>query len=210
MALRLFLVGIVTSMGMSLPTSNDLNRWTTTSRSWLARQIAATPSPMPTDFRAFATELPAPREVHSDVAAPEVKVSFELVGPPRLEAELVLEESCFEKTLNAIIADFHEGDAVALTSSELIVPVIDDFELAVMLDEGLAVALNKASEGLGPIAIPSGYARDRPELTTKQVADASETMHESQLIVAVRLTGQAAGAWMSLIRQGPAILTISR
>ena len=56
MALRVLLVGLVTSLGFELPTSANVDAWARSGRAWCHTRQAEWEAPMPDDATAFATE----------------------------------------------------------------------------------------------------------------------------------------------------------
>lgn len=122
MAVRMVLVSLVASLGLNLPNSDDLNRWTRPTHVWLDTQLAAWDARMPTGTQAFVyfaeSDVPEPAAVRQ-VAEPAVSpVTVVKDAPADLEdvfAEVFPsgEAPAAEPTAPALVSD--ADFAIAMT-----------------------------------------------------------------------------------------------
>ena len=196
MMLRLILVGLVTSMGLELPSGRDVSCWAESGRAWATAQVAAlTPG----------GEV-APTGVAEVAVGPvEADRAFEAIG-----AEMAADLAADRALACAQVPALAQPDAGC------------DGDTAAAVAEAVAVAEAQAEPGVIEevvIGLPSGEEvaavalstpADEPVVTVAvAVAVAEEDMEcgddtpsqSDRLAEAVRLTRQAAQAWADLIQE---------
>lgn len=197
MALRLLMVGLVAGLGLDLPSGRDVGRWARDGRAWLERTVAAlSPAPMPDDAGAFAAEAPEP-DAPIAATGPVVPVA------PTLAAEIVLAKTSggmdrdFSAVVDQMAVDFAADRPILAESRPR--PSFEPVEVGDDLYPGLAFDLNGGAEALGVAqGAAAANSRDDP-------ASPAEESRERKLTAALRLTGQAFHAWVSVLQHGPSV-----
>ena len=201
MMLRLILVGLVTSMGLELPSGRDVSCWAESGRSWANAQVAA--------LTTSGVEV-APAEAPGVAVGPvEADRAFEAVG-----AEMAADFAA-DRALTCA-----QAQAPALALAQPDAGCDGDTAAAVAVAEAVAVARAEAEPGIIEevvIGLPSGEEvaavalstpADEPAMGAVAVV-AEEDMeagddtpsHADRLAEAVRLTREAAQAWADLIQE---------
>lgn len=220
MFLRILLVGMVSGLGLELPVRSQIAgaekprcRWCegraadAEPASAPIEAVAAEtgPAPMPNGDAAFVAE-PAPEPMPAEVFAEAEPVPAEVPA----EAD---PDATFGAILEAMVADF-DADATLPAPAEPAIPQEvavavappapePELEPAEDLYPGLAYALNRDAEGLTiPPAEPPAVAPAAPE---PDLAAVPAPARPDRLRTAVRLTGEAAMAWLSLLHTSPAV-----
>lgn len=187
MALRLILVSAVTSLGLDLPSGAEMERWSRSGCAWAASTWEAVAEAWP--------PAPIPEEAPmGSVACP--------TAPER--ADEAADDEAFRAVVDAMASEFvpeaprpsfpeEEGSRIVLIE-ESDAPEVVAEDGADDLYPGLAYALNRRAEGLGPM--PSPATLDDP---------ATAPGPDARLASAVDLTGRALRAWVSLL-QAPTVM----
>lgn len=229
MFIRFVLVGAVSCLGLDARALPDLTPGAAAPRCvWClgaaAQASAADPDPapvlpMPNGDQAFApvTEGPTPAVETAPVAQPDRDLDFGAALAATLqqfEEDFAALQPRPEPLEPALAVAAPEPPAPAPEAAE---PVQDD------LYPGLAFALNREAEGIGPPPVPQAEpiashtyweltiesdAALVPEIEPALVAAAEppavEPSQERRIEEAVRLTGQAIHAWLSVL-QAPSV-----
>jgi hypothetical protein len=254
MLLRVVMVGAVASLGLSLPTGRDLERWAQSGRAWWETTVAEWRARLPNVGPAVASEMtteeteePAPAapkapaapvaarataapdfdaivnqiaQSFGSPAAPAAKV--EAKTPVRVEDDLELyaeladsvdflplEEAAtdpapmaVEQYLELAYGVVREAEPTP-APAKAATPAFEPVEVPEDLYPGLAYALNREAEG-APMPAPE------PQTIAPAFVETEAEERGHRLADAVRLTGQAVQAWMSLLMQGPTVASAHR
>lgn len=202
MALRLILVSAVTSLGLDLPSEGQCERWTRSGCSWAVSTwpwaSGAMPPGMETNLCGEDSTAEAVREdLQSGTNDPGGSDAAFASVVEQMTAEFLRDETlpAFEEPVDSRIVVIDEEKAPSVAES-VVTDEADD------LYPGLAHALNRGAEGLGPISEANPTATAMRSGVDGRSA-ASET--SGRLASAVNLTGQALHAWLSLL-QAPAVM----
>ncbi|MBX6316333.1 MAG: hypothetical protein IRY99_25990 [Isosphaeraceae bacterium] len=206
MLLRLLLVGAVTTMGLDLPTGRDLERWCRSGRDWWEAAVARCQDK---EAAARAEEAPgeslAPADLLRSIAAEMTPGPSEPVAAmPTAEASV---DEAFQAVVGGMVMAFREAApareaGAAVISAEEIqgsgdtTPTFEPVEVPEDLYPGLAYALNREAEG-----VPTALLEEAIEMT--EVTETKSDAPRTRLATAIRLTGQAVQAWLSVLHQGP-------
>lgn len=205
MLVRFLMVGLVTCLGLDGPGQCLMRREAPSRCVWCEGPAAVTPSPTAT------------REAAPMPEGPDAFATTETVPPaatePDPDAAFGLALTATLGTFAADLASLAEPEpaeaAVSVASSEVVEPELA-FEAAVVTfpeDDfypGLAYALNRQAEGLTAVEAPSvGPADAASEPASMDLTIGVEPRSE-RFQAAVRLTGQAVHAWLSVL-QAPAL-----
>ena len=169
MAVRMVLVSLVASLGLSLPTSDDFHRWTSSTHEWLDTQLAAWDSRMPSGTQAFVYYAEGEFPEAAAVVEPQVKAESESVvaAPEAIAAPEIAEEEVFydvedpktEPTLSPVVTETIEAPKTEPTISPVasekvetpkteptLSPVASDRDFELAMTDVLAVfATDRAS-----------------------------------------------------------------
>ena len=219
MGLRLVLVSVVASLGVSLPSAEEVGAWKGAARCWVNDQLASWTRSMPDGEDAFAS-APA-TEPQAPTAS---KVEADAVADARPEAAPAPAETRPEPAADAVAAsnvekpgspdaafDAAQADVVALFVADLPPARGAPPEAPENLYESLAYAMNSVAEGLE--AAPANVAQPEPTPVVDAGGAADETpdgpssSRSAQWSQAVRLTREAVFAWSRLLH-APAVVTI--
>ncbi len=175
MLLRLMLVSFVTSMGLELPSSHDVNRWSDSGKAWVHAQMCDSPAPA-------AEVIPTVEPVAAGLSA---------------EADLA-----FATASGAMVSDF-AADPVLVASDDL--PAGEDCCDLAPVDtvELVVVALPAGEEVEVVIEIAATTEPDfmvSDELATAEEQDDAPSRSE-RLAEAIRLSREAAHAWAAVIQE---------
>ncbi len=204
MALRLLLVGLVIGLGVELPSGDEIASWASSGSAWVQARVdgllgpeavaEATPSP-DAEFAAIVEEM-----AQSFVAAPRPDAGFaaiidemaqSFVAGPEPDAGFAAVVDDMARSFAADLARVEPRPAEPPASPTAV--VFEPLDLADDLETGIAFALNRESQGVGVTPEPSAPVPARA--SESGVPGGSE-----RLASAVRLTGQAAAAWMAVLR----------
>ena len=135
MAVRMVLVSLVASLGLSLPTSDDFHRWTSSTHEWLDTQLAAWDSRMPSGTQAFVYYAEGEFPEAAAVVEPQVKAESESVvaAPEAIAAPEIAEEEVFydvedpktEPTLSPVVTETIETPKTEPTLSPVVTETIE-------------------------------------------------------------------------------------
>jgi hypothetical protein len=193
MALRFLLVGLVMGLGVDLPSGQEIASWARAGGEWLQARIDG----------AFGPEAVAEAE-----AAPDAEFAAIVDQMAReFGAEAVAESKANPDTEFAAIVDQMAGSftadlAMAEGPATPQWPAFEPIEVPDDPTPGLAFALNRASQAEERIPGPPA-----PEVATAPIT-AQDPAASDRLASAVRLTREAASAWMSLIRGAEATVRV--
>ena len=133
MLLRVMLVGMVTSLGLELPTENDVDSWSQAGRDWCQARLAEWDAPpalamMPDDANAFAPDRP--------------ELAAEVPNPVEAGRDLAF-AAVMDETVNAFAAEqLAEAAALAFANLPEAVEVEDAIDPAVALKLEAAALAN--------------------------------------------------------------------
>lgn len=181
MLLRVMLVGLVTSLGLELPTEGDLDAWKQSGRDWCQTRLAEWDARMPADASAFASD-PAEIAVKAPDAAEAKDLAFDLA---------------MGETTRSFEVDHALLEAARALAS--LPPAVED-----AFDAERTLELGRAAEPLvDALAVAEPAAA--PELVPSPEVDINAPSRGARLAAAVRLTSQAAHAWASLLQGSTSI-----
>jgi hypothetical protein len=184
MAVRLLLVGLVIGLGIDMPSRDEVASWSHIGTAWVQARIDGLLGP-----EAVAEAQPDP-DVGFAAIVDDMALAFAAEPKP-------------DRAFSAIVDDMAASFAADL--ARVAPPKVDPAPRRLVafepldvpddLETGIAFALNRESQGAGitpePIA-PEPASPSRPE----------------RLASAVRLTGQAAAAWMAVLRGSGASVAV--
>lgn len=222
MALRVMLVGLVASLGLDLPSSQDLARMARRSLDWVSSQAA--------NIEKFVAELapnrdagPAVMEETPEVASIEVgtgdglapttgttgptpthpttvdRPAIEVVDEPELSPSSVAADPIdgrFDSIVSEMASEFAERAGDVEAPAALAGSGEDPFP-------GVAYAMNREADGIEDEWLVEEVAgsENRPQVVVSEEPDEDTNPRAARLGTAVRLTGQAIQAWMSVLQQ---------
>ena len=170
MALRVLLVGLVASLGLELPTGQDVSSWARAGRAWVDARVV--------EVSGLAPESEKSRAGATDVGCQGSTPSTTEMASSR--ADLIF-EAAVEQMASEFAVDLALMEEAA--PAEEVIVVVERFEeMPPAWPTGPEVE-PESSSAPSPVAVPS--------------AGAASTA--SKFSVAVRLTKQAVDAWASLI-----------
>jgi hypothetical protein len=228
MALRVILVGLVASLGLDLPSSQDVARMAQSGLDWASSQAASI-----RDFVADLTDRESDpgREAVAEERAPEgmpAEVARDVDATTTTEATLanvshpttgrvptieVVEES--DEPATQVAADPVDGrfDAIVGEMASEFAGQADEIVPAATVAEteeeepfaGIAYALNREADGIEDEWIveeaEATATAERPQVAESEEESDDDDPRGARLGTAVRLTGQALQAWMSVLQQ---------
>ncbi|WZO99054.1 hypothetical protein EP7_000646 [Isosphaeraceae bacterium EP7] len=180
MLLRLILVGVVSAMGLNLPSARDWDEMAARGHAWIQEAIARVDSMMPAGELAF------------EPAAPEAATP-ELVQAPTENPDWAFD---------AIV------DQMASTFANPPAPVADVVLPAEATD--LLAAATGLPELVAPITPEPTPAPAAVEVIADAKPDTPEATRGSRIDLAIRLTREAMGAWTRVFEPAPQMASMSR
>lgn len=175
MGLRVVLVGLVASLGLDLPSGQEVGAWVNSGKAWCLAIVADEDARMPNGRAAFAEARPEPAQVVAE--APN--------------------DGAFRNAVEAMVAQVKEERTVVAVASRPVVFRATEAVEGPEFGDALARALNRSDEPESAFE-PTAVAEVVP-------AASSGPSRVERLVLAVRLTRQAAGAWMSLLERPEAV-----
>ena len=198
MALRFALVALVVALGMEPPTSEQISTWSRAGQTWIAARLD--------DFKGATLVAPPTRpdtafETIVDDMATTFVADLAQNSPPARKTSLVFEPIEVPDTVELSVAgqldSLQEGEGLAL---EIAGPPESARNVEVVLVGPPAELAVVHNELVGP---PAEFAGAATQVTAETSAQ-EDSGRSNRLISAVRLTRQAAVAWMSLIHESNA------
>ena len=194
MTLRLMLVGLVTGMGLELPSERDLSCWADSGRAWVHARLADLPS--------FGVEVVQTDDVCGE---PEPEPA---VKPAATESAPTAADLAFEAASGRVSADFASDQAASLASAR----VAADSDATFAEAAAPAAFGRPAGEEIATVPAPAPtveVAAAEPAVppsaddeTCGGVAFEDEAPSRAdRLSSAVRITREAVQAWSDLIRE---------
>ena len=185
MAIRFLLVSLVAGLGLEAPSAQDVATWTRSGRDWVQARVD--------DFsnrRVIAESEQANVAFDGVVArmADDFTADLASIDQPKPIAILSFEPITVPEELDSGMGYAMNRQAQG-EGRQIEIAVPDELEL------GIAFELNRDSQGQGQVVTISGPPAE-PDSSTSP-----EPIRASRLASAVRLTGQAAQAWMTLLRE---------
>ncbi len=184
MALRLLLVGLVIGLGVELPSGDELAAWAQVGTAWVEARVEGLLGPA-----AVAENRP---DADAEFAAIVDGMATSFAADTRFDAAF---SAIVDNMACAFIGDLARLTPANVEPAPQKVAVFEPLDVPDDLEAGVAFALNRDSQGIGitpePIT-PEPAAPSRPE----------------RLASAVRLTGQAAAAWMAVLRGSGASVAV--
>jgi hypothetical protein len=201
MALRMLLVGLVIGLGFELPSGDEVATWAHAGVAWVQARVDGLLGPeavaearpgADAEFAAIVDDMALAFAAETKPAAAETK--------PDLAFSAIVDDmaTSFAADLARLAPPKVDPAPRRLVAFEP-VDVPDD------LETGVAFALNRESQGVGITPEPI-----TPELTKTAAGPPEPTAPggPERLASAVRLTGQAAAAWMAVLRGSGASVAI--
>ena len=190
MALRFLLVGLVMGLGVDLPSGDEVAAWARAGGEWLQARLDG----------AFG-----PEAVAEAAATPDAEFAAIVDRMARdFGAEAVVDakpnpDAGFAAIVDRMAESF-TADLAMAESSTWPRLAVDSIDVSDAPAPGLAFALNQASQSEEQI----------PDSPTPEVAKASDQTPaaEGRLASAVRLTREAASAWMGVLRGAEATVRV--
>lgn len=189
MLIRVMLVGLVTSLGLELPSEGDLDSCVRAGRDFCQARLTEWDASMPTDASAFTD----PAEL---VATPSPEINPEAWPSPDVDV-------AFAAVMDEMIGTFANEQAaeqIAIAFASL-PPQTDD-----VIDTALALELGRAAEPLVGGAWAEPLVNQGVAAQTPVADEVAAPSRGARLAAAVRLTSQAAHAWASLLRGSTQVL----
>jgi hypothetical protein len=192
MTLRIMLVGLVASMGFELPSGGDLSSWTQSGREWVnARMADLTGSVVEADCLGSGStgclQAESPDSIGPSVVAEPAKAA---------------DDAAFDAVSEAMVAEFV---ADTMPMAEMPSPIEDD--PATVGVEAPPVGLPDGEELAAQVAPASDVepadafeSDDMPADATTETEEAEDASRADRVSSALRVTGEAVRAWVSLIR----------
>ncbi|MDX2038011.1 MAG: hypothetical protein SFX72_15290 [Isosphaeraceae bacterium] len=225
MAIRFLLVSFVASMGLEMPSRNDVASFVESGRTWIASRMEdwsitnarAAESAKERAFARIVDEMS--RDFSRDLARLESKTNAP--ATPNQTFEPILVEDAATDVVSSLIAQSTSPDfriEVADSDRQGLVDELNAF--ADGLDDSIpetapAALATQVTVSAGPAAeaVELEVARANPSESESPVASSASTAPESEgvrierLASAIRLTREAVGAWASLLQGGDAIVS---
>jgi hypothetical protein len=184
MALRLLLVGLVVGLGFDLPSGDEVASWAHIGTAWVQARIDGLVGP-----EAIAEARPDP-DAEFAAIVDDMALAFAAEPKPDLAFSAIVDDMA-----TSFAADLSRAAPPKVDPAPRRLVDFEPLDVPDDLEAGIAFALNRDSQGVGitpePPA-PEPTAPGRPE----------------RLASAVRLTGQAAAAWMAVLRGSGASVAV--
>jgi hypothetical protein len=189
MALRLLLVGLVIGMGVELPSGDEVASWAHAGRAWIQARVDGLLGP-----DALAEVRPDP-DAEFAAIVDDMALAFAAEPKPDVAFTAIVDDmaTSFAADLARVEPPKVEPAPRRLAAAFEPLEVPDD------LETGVAFALNRESQGVG--IVPEPIAPE-PAKIAALGTESTVPSGPERLASAVRLTGQAAAAWMAVLR-GP-------
>lgn len=225
MALRVMLVGLVASLGLDLPSSQDLAGMARRSMGWLSTQTAYIQN-------VVADAIDRAPDEDADLADPEMRLEVASVeggadaapiptietNPTNITHPTIANRPAIEVVEESDIpamaaeADPIDGrfDSIVGEMASAFAAQAGDLQPPPALVEveeapfsGVAYALNREADGIEDewISEEAAVTEERPQVVAEEESDDEGDPRGARLGTAVRLTGQAFQAWMSVLQQ---------
>ncbi|HEY2155221.1 MAG TPA: hypothetical protein VGH33_06295 [Isosphaeraceae bacterium] len=194
MAVRLLLVGLVIGLGFDLPSGDEVASWAVAGTAWVQARVDGLLGP-----EAVAEPRPAP---DAEFAAIVDDMVLAFAAEPKPDV-------AFSAIVDDMAANF--ADETARVAAPRVDPAprrlvaFEPLDVPDDLETGVAFALNRDSQGVG--VTPEPIAADRAKVALSPSGPTVPGRPE-RLASAVRLTGQAAAAWMAVLRGSGASVAV--
>lgn len=184
MALHLLLVGLVIGLGFELPKGDEVAAWAYTGTAWLQARVDGLLAP------AAVAEARPDADAEFAAIVDDMALAFAAEPTPDIVFPAIVDEMA--KSFAADLARIAPAQVDPAPRSLL---AFEPLEVPDDLESGVAFALNRESQGVG--------------LTPEPVAlEPHSPAGSERLASAVRLTGQAAAAWMAVLRGSGASVVV--
>ena len=167
MALRMVLVSFVASLGLSLPTSEDMGRWTKSTRNWLDSRLAAWDARMPSGTQAFV--------YYAESDFPDTAAVNESPKPAS-EAETTAEKNLAD--LEDVLGDDFNEEATLATETTTPAIISDADFAAAMNDVVVTFTADLAPATTTPAAVAVAVAETPKTTEVEPATEISDKLAE--------------------------------
>jgi hypothetical protein len=184
MAVRLLLVGLVIGLGLDLPSGDEVASWAHIGASWVQARVDGM-----LGAGAVAEAQPDP-DAEFAAIVDDMALAFAAEPKPDLAFSAIVDDMA-----TSFAADLARVAPPKVDPAPRRLVAFEPLDVPDDLDVGIAFALNRDSQGVG-------ISPEPPEPEPKAPGG------PERLASAVRLTGQAAAAWMAVLRGSGATVAV--